>query len=59
MKPALHVVAKQPKAPPPDLSYEARERRHIMARNWNAVHIAADRRAPISLADRIKRAWVR
>jgi hypothetical protein len=43
--------------PEPDLSYEYRERQFIASRDWAAVHVAADRRAPISLADGVRRWW--
>jgi hypothetical protein len=33
---------------PPDTSYEARHRQHIMNRDWATMHIAADRRAPFA-----------
>lgn len=29
----------------------------IEARDWGAVHIAADKRAPVALADARKRGW--
>lgn len=34
--------------PAPDTSYEAEQRRHIMSRNWAAVHVAADKRSPFA-----------
>lgn len=47
----LRAVPSEPvKAPPaPDLSYEWRDRQRIRSRDWAAVHIAADRRAPVAL----------
>lgn len=47
--PKLRVVTDEP---PPDLSYEWRDRQRIAARNWATVHIQADRRAPVFIPDR-------
>jgi hypothetical protein len=58
VKPRLHSVPETPIAEPaPDMSYEAAQRRHIASRDWAKVHVTADRRALISLADRIKGLW--
>lgn len=53
---ALHVVpaAEQPQ---PSYEYEAQERRRIAAKNWAAIHIAGDRRAPLPFFERVKRIW--
>jgi hypothetical protein len=45
------------KGPPPDLSYEFRQRQHILSRDWRAVHISADRREPFATI--IGRLWGR
>jgi hypothetical protein len=47
--PRLRVVAD---VPPPDLSYEWRDRQRIARKNWAAVHIQGDRRAPVFIPDR-------
>jgi hypothetical protein len=36
----------------------ALNRADIKARDWSAVHIAADRRAPVDLAEPVKRTWL-
>lgn len=38
-------------------AYESEQRRHIMSRDWSAVHVRADRSAPIFLPDTHKRTW--
>lgn len=48
MKPRLLILAPTREPPPPDTSYEAKERQRIMARDWAAVHISADRRSPFA-----------
>ena len=54
----LRVVKSEPVARQlADLSYEWKDRQRIRARNWAAVHIAADRREPVSLS--IRRFWRR
>lgn len=56
MKPraALRVVGAEPA---PDLSYEARERRYVLSRDWAAVHVAGDRREPVNIPERVRRWW--
>lgn len=63
-RPALTIVADEP--PADELREQsARAGKHlsdamrltIMSRNWNAVHIAADRRAPVSLPEIVRRGW--
>jgi hypothetical protein len=34
-------------------------RAYILSRNWGAVHVAADRRAPLHLPDQVKRLWAK
>lgn len=53
----LHVVAPERHQPQPDTSYEHRERQHISARDWAALHVAADRRSPLGFFDRVRRTW--
>lgn len=56
-KPRLHAVQQVPAVKPADIT--ALLRQDIAARDWSAVHVAADRRAPLFLADRPKRMWLR
>lgn len=56
MATALRLVG-APEDRPPSTDYEWQERQRIGARDWAAIHIAADRRAPIMLPDRIRRLW--
>jgi hypothetical protein len=53
-KPALHVVKDAPEEAP-DTSYEAEQRKRIMSRDWAAVHVSADRRAPFASITRLFR----
>lgn len=55
-KPAL-VLVDQAEQPAPSYAYEAEQRRRIASKNWAAIHIAGDRREPLSLPDRVKRVW--
>jgi hypothetical protein len=57
VEPGVETVAEPP--PPPDMSYEHRQRLHIASRDWAAVHVAADRRAPLHLPDQVKRLWTK
>jgi hypothetical protein len=34
-------------------------RAYILSRNWGAVHVAAERRAPLHLPERVKRTWTK
>ena len=65
MKPALAIVANEATievaraaslAGAKHICDEART--EIAKRNWDAVHIAADRRAPVYLAEPVKRTWL-
>ena len=56
-KPKLHSVPTPAAEPAPDLSYEHERRRHIASRDWARVHTLGDRRAPVNLAERVKRLW--
>ena len=56
---ALHAVPTLLPEPAPDMSYEWRDRQRIRAKDWARVHIAADRRAPIYMPDRVRRLWRR
>jgi hypothetical protein len=51
MKPKLAIVEESPT----DISAELRAAIH--KRDWAAVHIEADRRAPLFMLDRPKRTW--
>jgi hypothetical protein len=42
---------------PVDITRELRA--DIEKRDWSAVHVAGDRRAPVYLPDRVKRLWRR
>jgi hypothetical protein len=55
MKPALAIVPDATDGPPIDIT--ALNRADIKARNWSAVHIAADRRQPVAIEDCKKRTW--
>jgi hypothetical protein len=48
-KPSLRIVNEQP------LDIAALNRADIEKRDWSAVHISGDRRAPVYLPDRVKR----
>jgi hypothetical protein len=54
-KPALRIVDQAEQ--PTDITLELRK--DIEARDWARVHIAGDRAKPISIADRIRRVWLR
>lgn len=54
MPPKLHAVAPPQEAP---LDITLALRADIAPRDWAAVHIAADRRAPLMLGERPKRLW--
>jgi hypothetical protein len=47
----LKLVEPAPEPPAPNLDYEWKERQRIKARNWAAVHIAADRRPFLALGE--------
>jgi hypothetical protein len=49
----LSLVPEQP------LDIAALNRADIEKRDWSAVHVAGDRRAPVYLPDRVKRLWRR
>lgn len=51
---ALRIVSTDE---PPIRDLQARMRAEIAQRDWSAVHVAADRRQPIALFDRIARTW--
>lgn len=51
----LRAVESAPQ-PPPDLSYEHRERARIMSRDWSRVHIAGDK-APALPFFQMRRGW--
>jgi hypothetical protein len=51
-KPALKLVDQ---AEPTDITLQLRK--DIEARDWGRMHIAADRRAPVFLPDRVRRIW--
>ena len=52
-KPKLSVVEDRPK----DIT--ALLHAEIAARDWAAMHVAADKRGPVFLPDRVKRPWRR
>ncbi len=54
----LRAVETAPVEPSPDLSYEARERRHIMSRPWDRLHVEADRRVAMEWFER-KGGWLK
>jgi hypothetical protein len=67
VKPSLHLVAKwnDPRlAEVLAASHAAAKhvsdiaRADIKARDWRKVHIDADRRAPVDLAEPVKRTWL-
>jgi hypothetical protein len=37
----------------------ARWKADIAARDWDRVHVVADRGSPVDIADRLKRTWAR
>jgi hypothetical protein len=51
--PRMRVVSEEP------LDITLAMRADIKARDWARVHVAADRREPISLGERVKRVWLR
>lgn len=51
-KPKLRIVEEAP------ADVTALLRKDIEARDWSKVHIAADRREPVIIPDRIKRTWL-
>lgn len=53
--PNLRVVADPPEA----VDLYANWKADIAARDWSAMHVAADKRRPIDLPDAPKRAWRR
>jgi hypothetical protein len=50
-RPALHIVPDEP------VDINAGLRANIMAVDWGAMHIAADRRAPVKLGEQRRRGW--
>lgn len=56
MTPKLALV-EQADAPEQPTDITGALRRDIEARDWAKVHIAADRRAPVFLPDRVRRIW--
>jgi hypothetical protein len=52
---ALRAVPKAPVDQPVDITLAMRA--DINERDWSRVHIAGDRRAPVSLAERVRRMW--
>jgi hypothetical protein len=56
VKPSLAIVPDETRDPPIDVT--ALLRAEIKARNWAKVHIDADRRAPVYLAEPVKRTWL-
>jgi hypothetical protein len=52
---ALRAVPKAPADQPVDITLALRA--EIDARDWARVHIAGDRRAPVSLAEHVRRIW--
>lgn len=44
----LQIVKPAEPEPEPDVSYEHRQRQHILSRDWSAVDVSADRRAPFA-----------
>jgi hypothetical protein len=53
----LRAVAPSSEQPPPDLSYEWRERQRIAERDWASVHVAADRRPALPWFEQRRRTW--
>jgi hypothetical protein len=55
----LRALPHPAEEPAPDLSYEHRDRAHILSRDWSRVHVQADRAEPLAFGDRVKRTWWR
>lgn len=48
----LKIIPREPSLEQePNLDYEWQERQRIRSRDWAAVHIAADKREPVVIAD--------
>jgi hypothetical protein len=57
-RPNLRVVPQEPQTPSRKLyDYESAQRRHILSRDWEAVHVRSDRSEPIDINERPKRLW--
>jgi hypothetical protein len=52
-RPNLRVVPQKPRLH----DYESEHRRHILSRDWEAVHVRSDRSEPIDINERPKRLW--
>lgn len=55
----LRALPHPAEEPAPDLSYEHRDRAHILSRDWSALHCRADRAEPLAFGDRPRRLWRR
>lgn len=56
-RPAKLRVVAAVEEPAPSYAYEAEQRRRIARKDWAAIHVAGDRRAPLPFFERVKRIW--
>jgi hypothetical protein len=57
-RPNLRVVPQEPQAPSRKLyDYESEHRRHILSRDWAALHVRSDRSEAVHVGEGSRRMW--